>query len=147
MPKLKLSFPHFRPAGFCGMQMGEARRGQICHAQNEATRKPNITPFSSERSQLLPSANSGHEFEMTNSELRFADSTPLDITSLISVKLIIEMDGSQHLEQEEYDNERTKYLESLDYKVIRFWNNEVTNNMDGVILAIIHAMEDETDKE
>jgi very-short-patch-repair endonuclease len=54
-------------------------------------------------------------------------------------KLIIELDGSQHLEQEKYDEERTKYLESEDYKVIRFWNNDVMNNMDGVILAILHA--------
>jgi very-short-patch-repair endonuclease len=65
----------------------------------------------------------------------------------IEKKLIIELDGSQHLEQEEYDQERTKYLESLGYKVIRFWNNDVTNNIDGVILAITHAMEDETSKE
>ena len=65
----------------------------------------------------------------------------------IEKKLIIELDGSQHLEREEYDEERTKYLNSLGYKVIRFWNNDVTNNIDGVILAIIHAMEDETNKE
>ena len=57
-------------------------------------------------------------------------------------KLIIELDGSQHLEQEEYDQERTKYLESLGYKVIRFWNNEVLNNIEGVMLAIIHTLED-----
>jgi very-short-patch-repair endonuclease len=57
-------------------------------------------------------------------------------------KLIIELDGSQHLEQEEYDQERTKYFESLGYKVIRFWNNDVANNIEGVILAIIHAFED-----
>jgi very-short-patch-repair endonuclease len=48
------------------------------------------------------------------------------------------------LEQEEYNEERTKYLESLGYKVIRFWNNDVTNNIDGVILAIMKALEDET---
>lgn len=65
----------------------------------------------------------------------------------IEKKLIIELDGSQHLEQEEYDQERTKYLESLGYKVIRFWNNDVINNIDGVILAIIFAMENETTKE
>ena len=65
----------------------------------------------------------------------------------IEKKLIIELDGSQHLEQEEYDEERTKYLNLLGYKVIPFWNNEVTNNIDGVILAITHAMEDETSKE
>ena len=65
----------------------------------------------------------------------------------VQKKLIIELDGSQHLEQQEYDNERTKYLESLGYKVIRFWNNEVTNNIDGVILAMLHVMEDETSKD
>ena len=57
---------------------------------------------------------------------------------------IIELDGSQHLEQEEYDEERTRYLESLGYRVIRFWNNDVTKNVDGVILAIMQAMEDKT---
>jgi len=59
----------------------------------------------------------------------------------IEKKLIIELDGSQHLEQEEYDKE-TKCLNLLGYKVVRFWNNEVTNNIDGVILAILHALED-----
>ena len=62
-------------------------------------------------------------------------------------KLIIELDGSQHLEQEEYDGERTEYLKSLGYTVIRFWNNDVMKNIDSVILAIIHAMQDENKKE
>ena len=57
-------------------------------------------------------------------------------------KLIIELDGSQHLEQVEYDEERTKYLESLGYKVIRFWNNSVIKDIDSTILAILRAMED-----
>ena len=65
----------------------------------------------------------------------------------IEKKLILELDGSQHLEQEEYDEERTKYLNSLGCKVIRFWNYHVTNNIDGVILASIHAMEEEDGKE
>ncbi len=59
----------------------------------------------------------------------------------IKKKLIIELDGSQHLEQEEYDSERTKYLESQGYKVIRFWNNEAMNNMNSVIQAIQSALE------
>jgi very-short-patch-repair endonuclease len=58
-------------------------------------------------------------------------------------KLIIELDGGQHLEQEEYDIERTKYLEAQGYKVIRFWNNDVMKNIDSVILAIIQAIEDQ----
>lgn len=56
-------------------------------------------------------------------------------------KLIIELDGSRHLEQEEYDTERTKYLESEGYKVIRFWNNDIMNNIEGVVLAILYALE------
>jgi very-short-patch-repair endonuclease len=47
-------------------------------------------------------------------------------------KLIIELDGSQHLDQQEYDNERTAFLESRGYRVIRFWNNEVMNDIEGV---------------
>ena len=56
-------------------------------------------------------------------------------------KLIVELDGSQHLDQEAYDRERTKYLESQGYKVIRFWNRAVMDDMDGVIRAIMQAME------
>jgi very-short-patch-repair endonuclease len=58
-------------------------------------------------------------------------------------KLIIELDGGQHLEQEEYDKQRTEYLESQGYKVVRFWNNDVLNDIEGVILAIIHTLKDE----
>ena len=65
----------------------------------------------------------------------------------IEKKLIIELDGSQHLEQEEYDEERTKYLNSLGYRVIRFWNNAIMKDIEGIILAIMQAMEDETNKE
>lgn len=56
-------------------------------------------------------------------------------------KLIIELDGSQHLEQQEYDAERTRYLESQGYRVLRFWNHEVMKDIDGVILVILNAME------
>lgn len=55
-------------------------------------------------------------------------------------KLIIELDGSQHLDQQEYDAERTKYLEAQGYKVIRFWNNQVMNEINAVILVIMEAV-------
>lgn len=61
----------------------------------------------------------------------------------IEKKLIIELDGSRHLEQKEYDEDRTKYLESLGYKVVRFWNNDAMKNMDGVISVIMNALGDE----
>ena len=51
-------------------------------------------------------------------------------------KLVIELDGSQHLEQEEYDTERTAYLMSKGYRVLRFWNHEVMNEIDTVLTVI-----------
>jgi very-short-patch-repair endonuclease len=60
----------------------------------------------------------------------------------IKKKLIVELDGGQHLEQQEYDAERTKYFESLGYKVIRFWNKDVAQDIEGVIRAILVALEE-----
>jgi len=51
-------------------------------------------------------------------------------------KLIIELDGWQHSEQEEYDLERTKYLERQGYKVLRIWNGEINSNLAGVFLKL-----------
>jgi very-short-patch-repair endonuclease len=57
---------------------------------------------------------------------------------------MIEMDGSQNLDQTEYDDERTKYFESMGYKVIRFWNSAVIKDIESVIRAIMFAMESES---
>jgi very-short-patch-repair endonuclease len=51
-------------------------------------------------------------------------------------KLIIELDGGQHAEQQEQDNQRTRYLQALGYRVLRFWNHEVLNDLDAVLEAI-----------
>lgn len=51
-------------------------------------------------------------------------------------KLIVELDGSQHLDQADYDFNRTKYLEEKGYRVLRFWNHDVMNNIDTVLNAI-----------
>ena len=53
-------------------------------------------------------------------------------------KLVIELDGSQHFEEEnlQKDRERTAFLEGYDILVLRFANNEVTGNFEGVCLRI-----------
>jgi very-short-patch-repair endonuclease len=55
-------------------------------------------------------------------------------------KIIVELDGGQHLEQEAYDAERTAFLESKGYRVLRFWNDEVLKDRDGVLRAIEDAI-------
>lgn len=47
-------------------------------------------------------------------------------------KLIIELDGSQHQDAKIYDAKRTKYLNSQGYRVLRYWNNDVSSNLDGI---------------
>ena len=56
----------------------------------------------------------------------------------IEAKLVIEVDGGQHGERNTQDGERTLWLESEGWKVVRFWNNEVLENTQAV-LNVIHA--------
>jgi len=57
-------------------------------------------------------------------------------------RLVIEVDGSGHGEvaQASYDIERMAFLQSRGYRVLRFWNNEVLNEIDAVMNAIYAAL-------
>jgi very-short-patch-repair endonuclease len=61
------------------------------------------------------------------------------------IKLVIEIDGGQHNEPKniEYDHKRTVFLESIGYKVLRFWNIDIYENINGVLEEIEkHISED-----
>jgi very-short-patch-repair endonuclease len=60
-------------------------------------------------------------------------------------KLIIELDGSQHLEQKEYDEERSVFLKSKGYRILRFWNHEVMNNTDSVLTVIWDSLKEQNE--
>jgi very-short-patch-repair endonuclease len=51
-------------------------------------------------------------------------------------RIVIEVDGGQHAVKTEADLERTKALEANGYRVLRFWNNDVLTNIDGVLEEI-----------
>ena len=55
--------------------------------------------------------------------------------------LAIEVDGGQHSERTVYDAQRTAWLEAQGYRVLRFWNNEVIEEMEGVEETILEALE------
>ena len=65
----------------------------------------------------------------------------VDFVSLES-KLVIEIDGGQHNDSnvEKQDELRTAWLTSEGYRVLRFWNNNVLNNSEGVIISIKEAV-------
>lgn len=56
----------------------------------------------------------------------------------LRAKLIVEVDGGQH--GTERDEARTLWLESRGYKVLRFWNNDVLGNTDGVLHMITEEL-------
>jgi lysyl-tRNA synthetase class 2 len=51
----------------------------------------------------------------------------------LDAKLIVEIDGGQHAERLVADAARTRTFESMGYLVLRFWNNDVLSNIDGVL--------------
>jgi very-short-patch-repair endonuclease len=55
-------------------------------------------------------------------------------------KLVIELDGGQHDEQRAADARRTRQIEASGYRVLRFWNNDVLGNIDGVLSEIQSAL-------
>jgi len=57
-------------------------------------------------------------------------------------RLIIELDGGQHGTDQFHDAVRTRYLSARDYRLIRFWNNDVLENIEGVVMAIERALGD-----
>ncbi len=57
------------------------------------------------------------------------------------LKLAIELDGGQHAERQGYDDARTTFLATQGIKVVRYWNNEVMENLDGVCVDLSAAIQ------
>ena len=57
-------------------------------------------------------------------------------------KVIVELDGGQHAERQEYDQKRTQWLAGQGFSLIRFWNHEVFEELDDVLEAIGQLLRD-----
>ena len=55
-------------------------------------------------------------------------------------KLVIELDGGHHAQALDHDAARTRFIEREGFRVIRFWNNDVAENIDGVLDTIAAAL-------
>jgi len=56
-------------------------------------------------------------------------------------RLIIEVDGGQHMDNANYDLQRDEWLKNQNYKILRFWNNQVLNEIDSVLEVIVKNLE------
>jgi very-short-patch-repair endonuclease len=61
-------------------------------------------------------------------------------------RLVVEIDGGKHADQSDADLKRSAFLLSRGYRVLRFWDNQVMENMDGVLEQIAQALNDATRK-
>jgi very-short-patch-repair endonuclease len=89
---------------------------------------------STEAEKLLWSRLRGRRFE----GIKFKRQVPIgsyivDFVAL-DLKIVIEVDGGQH-------DMRTRILEQWGYHVVRFWNNDVLSNIDGVLEAILQELQ------
>ena len=55
-------------------------------------------------------------------------------------RLIVEIDGGQHATMTEIDNTRTEFLNARGYRVLRFWNNEVLQQLDAMLAKILDSL-------
>lgn len=58
----------------------------------------------------------------------------------LSKKLIVELDGSQHMENQHYDEKRSAFLNSRGYRVLRFWNAEVFKETEAMLNEILNVL-------
>ncbi len=58
----------------------------------------------------------------------------------LDARLVVEIDGGQHSDQTAHDANRTRGLQLRGYQVLRFWNNEVLDNLAGVVETIDAAL-------
>ena len=82
--------------------------------------------------------------QFENSKFRRQEPIGKYIVDFVSLEreLIIELDGGQHNQQSEMEKDevRTKWLEKKGFIVIRFWNNDVLQNIDGVAFKILEII-------
>ena len=57
-----------------------------------------------------------------------------------AARLVLELDGGQHLQQRDYDMQRTRRLQALGWRVLRYWNDDVLLRTDAVLEDVLRAL-------
>jgi len=112
----------------------------IAHMANARAKLLRSVPTDAERklwSILRRKQIGGHRFRRQHPLGRYI----VDFVCL-DRRFVVEVDGGQHAAARAEDAKRTAWLESRGYRVIRFWNNEVLENLEGIVRVIEAALDD-----
>jgi very-short-patch-repair endonuclease len=82
--------------------------------------------------------------QLGNYKFRRQQAIGLYIVDFVSFegRVVIELDGGQHSQQMDHDSKRTAWLESQGYRVLRFWNNQVLQEIEAVEAIVSKVLED-----
>jgi very-short-patch-repair endonuclease len=58
----------------------------------------------------------------------------------VEASVVVELDGSQHVDRMAYDDRRDRFLRSAGFRVLRFWNNDVMARTEQVLETIFEAL-------
>jgi very-short-patch-repair endonuclease len=107
--------------------------------QREFARRMRAEPTDAERVLWL---RLRHDIKLVGSHFRRQAAIGPFIVDFASrkAKLVIELDGGQHDWQQAADVSRTQLIEAAGYRVLRFWNNDVLGNLEGVLNEIQSAL-------
>jgi very-short-patch-repair endonuclease len=107
--------------------------------QREVAHRMRAQPTDAERTLWL---RLRHDINLVGSHLRRQVPIGPFIVDFASrkAKIVIELDGGQHDWQREADAIRTRHIEAAGYRVLRFWNNDVFDNLDGVLSEIQNTL-------
>ena len=126
----------FSPLPFMGEGPGERVKGRKMSEAKILTNAKALRTHQTEAEQRLWYHLRAHRFM----DLKFKRQKPMGryIVDFVCVErqLIIELDGGQHAEQVKYDQHRDLWLRKQGYTILRFWNNEVMQQLEGVLEKI-----------
>ena len=122
----------------CPLTLNPSPAGRGKHTNTARYLRKNMTPQELKFWNLVRNS----QFENTKFKRQYPIGKYIVDFVVIQKMLVIELDGEGHNtpEQQKYDEERTKYLKSRRFKILRFWNNDIDNNIDGVLETISLAL-------
>ena len=144
------------PSPLVGEEGARAKRGKVRGNAEGLTKRPLLPALTVFRSRQLrheagdPERRIRRALKQAFPTARFRHQVPFgpyhaDFCSH-AARLIIEIDDAQHALNRRKDIARTQFLNNEGYRVLRFWNNEVMENIDGVIQTIGAALSPDMQK-
>ena len=127
--------PPPRGRGPIGSETRRQQHMRLTTTQRERSRELRSNMTDAER--RLWSALRGKQLEGMRFRRQFPIGRYIADFVCLDERLIVEVDGGQHDEQRRYDGMREQWLMSRGFRVVRFWNNDVMTNLEGVVQAIL----------